>query len=349
MINFNEEYFSNNCYFFLKEREDKISLYYSVADTLTESRKKDDKKDFKKKDLKKVKNIVNKFLSSKEKVTKKDIDKELSNVSSSGEIEELIDSEGGLLNTRTPYLNMTLHPRKTMDQTITMTRTANDPITRGYRVYYGESKDSVNNLLNENKLSTMEKLILQAEKDGHIKGDYSQNVLSSAKKIAKEFDNLKNDEERKSLRDYYYDKFIIMIGKKKNITEVDYSDAFGFEETEDMDFKNTVNTLKKMGVENAVHRAKELGKLPKAKKRNGKLRQRLSEKDSIEEQEKQKMVKMVEDILAKKSNKDSDILKKDNDSSVSKILIKNLQSIKKLADKEGISISKLINILKTSE
>ena len=279
MINFNEEYFSNNCYFFLKEREDKISLYYSVADTLTESRKKDDKKDFKKKDLKKVKNIVNKFLSSKEKVTKKDIDKELSNVSSSGEIEEFVDSSGGLLNTRTPYLNMALHPRKTMDQTITMTRTSNDPITRGYRVYYGENK----------------------ENEGNV------------------------------------------------VSEVDYSDAFGFEETEDMDFKNTVNTLKKMGVENAVHRAKELGKLPKAKKRNGKLRQRLSEKDSIEEQEKQKMVKMVEDILAKKSNKDSDILKKDNDSSVSKILIKNLQSIKKLADKEGINISKLINILKTSE
>ena len=279
MINFNEEYFSNNCYFFLKEREDKISLYYSVADTLTESRKKDDKKDFKKKDLKKVKNIVNKFLSSKEKVTKKDIDKELSNVSSSGEIEEFVDSEGGLLNTRTPYLNMALHPRKTMDQTITMTRTANDPITRGYRVYYGENK----------------------ENEGNV------------------------------------------------VSEVDYSDAFGFEETEDMDFKNTVNTLKKMGVDNPVHRAKELGKLPKAKKRNGKLRQRLSEKDSIEEQEKQKMSKMVEDILAKKSNKDSDILKKDNDSSVSKILIKNLQSIKKLADKEGINISKLINILKTSE
>ena len=279
MINFNEEYFSNNCYFFLKEREDKISLYYSVADTLTESRKKDDKKDFKKKDLKKVKNIVNKFLSSKEKVTKKDIDKELSNVSSSGEIEEFVDSSGGLLNTRTPYLNMALHPRKTMDQTITMTRTSNDPITRGYRVYYGENK----------------------ENEGNV------------------------------------------------VSEVDYSDAFGFEETEDMDFKNTVNTLKKMGVENPVHRAKELGKLPKAKKRNGKLRQRLSEKDSIEEQERKKMVKMVEDILTKKSNKDSDILKKDNNSSVSKFLIKNLQSIKKLADKEGISISKLINILKTSE
>jgi hypothetical protein len=104
-----------------------------------------------------------------------------------------------------------------------------------------------------------------------------------------------------------------------------------------------------MGVENAVHRAKELGKLPKAKKRHGKLRQRLSEKDSIEEQRKQEMVKMVEDILAKKNNRDSDILKKDSDNSVSKILIKNLQSIKKLADKEGISINKLINVLKSGE
>ena len=125
--------------------------------------------------------------------------------------------------------------------------------------------------------------------------------------------------------------------------------AFGYKETKQMDFKNTVGTLKKMGVENAVHRAKELGKLPKAKKRHGKLRQRLSEKDSIEEQRKQEMVKMVEDILAKKNNRDSDILKKDSDSSVSKILIKNLQSIKKLADKEGISINKLINVLKSGE
>ena len=45
MVNFNEEYFSNNCYFFLKEGKDKISLYYSVGNTITESRKKDEKKD----------------------------------------------------------------------------------------------------------------------------------------------------------------------------------------------------------------------------------------------------------------------------------------------------------------
>ena len=49
MINFNTEYFSNGNYFFLKDRGDKISLYYSTADTLTESRKNDDRMDFDKK------------------------------------------------------------------------------------------------------------------------------------------------------------------------------------------------------------------------------------------------------------------------------------------------------------
>ena len=37
MINYNTEYFKNNLYFFIKDRGDKISLYYSVAETLTES------------------------------------------------------------------------------------------------------------------------------------------------------------------------------------------------------------------------------------------------------------------------------------------------------------------------
>jgi hypothetical protein len=278
MINFNKEYFNNNCYFFLKEREDKISLYYSVADTLTESRKEDVKKDFKKKDLKKVKNIVNKFLASKQKVSKKDIDKELSNISSPEEIDEFIGADGTMLNKAMPIKSQKLcdPANPTMEKTIA---SVSMPTNVPWRRYYGESKEE------------------------------DENVVS----------------------------------------EIDMDGAFGYKETKQMDFKHTVGTLKKMGVENAVHRAKELGKLPKAKKRHGKLRQRLSEKDSIEEQRKQEMVKMVEDILAKKNNRDSDILKKDSDGSVSKILIKNLQSIKKLADKEGISINKLINVLKSGE
>ena len=112
-----------------------------------------------------------------------------------------------------------------------------------------------------------------------------------------------------------------------------------------MDYIDTVKTLKKMGVENSVERAKEFGKLPKAKKEDGELRQRLSEKDTIEEQQKKMMKKMVEDILTKKSKDDSDVIK---NTSISKILKKNLQAIKNIADKEGISVNALIKALKSS-
>jgi hypothetical protein len=282
MISFNQEYFGNNYYFFLKESEEKITLYYSVAETLTESRKNDKKMDFNKKDKKKIKKIVTDLLNSKDKPSIKNLENKLKNVKKDGEIDELVDSDGTMLSSRIPFLNLTLTPRKTMDQTVTMSRTTNDPVTRGYRVYYGESEDEEDDV----------------------------------------------------------------------ISEVDFSDAFGYDETENLDFKNSVKKLKKMGVDNAVERTKQFGKLKGVKPKKDSrgrlvLKQRLAEKDSIEEQQRQKMVKMVEDMLAKKSKNSSDVVSKDEP--INKILIKNLQSIKKIAEKEGISINKLINILKKSE
>jgi hypothetical protein len=276
MINFNTEYYSNNYYFFLKERADKISLYYSIADTLTESRKNDERIDFDKKDSKKVKNIVGNVLKSKTNVSKNALTKKLKSIKPKKEIDELVDSDGTMLSSKIPYLNQTLTPHKTMDQTVAMARITNDPLTRGYRVYYGESEE----------------------------------------------------------------------GSDEVINEVDYSEAFGYEETKDMDFKDTVKTLKEMGVENAIERAKQFGKLPKQKREDGELKQRLSEKDSIEEQQRKKMIKMVEDMLTKKSSNNSDVVK---DKGISKILLKNIQSIKKIADKEGISINMLIKALKSNE
>ena len=279
MVNFNEEYFSNNCYFFLKEGKDKISLYYSVGDTITESRKKDEKKDFDKKNEKKLKKYVSKVLSTKEKKSREEIEKDLDTIEKDGELDELVDTDGTFNSSRIPYLNQYLTPRKTMDQTVPMARVSNDPVTRGYRVYWGESE----------------------EKD------------------------------------------------ENTISEVDYSDAFGYDETENKDFKDTVKTLKKMGVDNPVERAKQFGKLPKQKRKNGKLKQRLSEKEQIEEEQKTKMKKMVEDILAKKYNDKGEVVEKDKNKGMSQFLIKNLKSIKNLADKEGISLSDLIKQLKTDE
>ena len=122
MINFNTEYFGNNCYFYMKDRGDKISLYYNVAETLTESRKSDDKIEFDKKDEKKVKGVVSSAMKTKSKVTKKVLDKKLKGIKSKKEIDELVDEDGSLLGSRIPYLNQTLTPHKTMDQTVVATR-----------------------------------------------------------------------------------------------------------------------------------------------------------------------------------------------------------------------------------
>jgi hypothetical protein len=72
-------------------------------------------------------------------------------------------------------------------------------------------KEEIKKLVKRN-LSTAEKLIKQAEKEGHIKGDYSQMVLDTAKKIAKKWDEL-NPEEQKVMRDTYYQSFLKKIKK----------------------------------------------------------------------------------------------------------------------------------------
>lgn len=282
MIQYNKEYFYNNYYFLLKEGYDKITLYYSVADTLSEARKKDKKVEFDKKDVKKVGSFIDKILKSKSKPNSKLVDKKFKDIKDKTEIDELVDSAGTLNGSNIPIINQKLSPKKTMDQTVVAARMSNDPVTRGYRVYWGESDDEQDNV----------------------------------------------------------------------VSEVDYSEAFGYEETKDKDFEGTVKTLKTMGVDDPVGRAEEMGKDPKLDKRKVKgsfVRQRLSEKDTLEEIQKKEMIKMVEDILTKKKKNNSDVVTKDPNKGVSQFLIKNLKSIRALAEKEGVNLNDLIKALKYNE
>jgi hypothetical protein len=286
MIEYNIEYFSNNYYFLLKEGYDKISLFYSVAETLTESRKKDKKIVLNKKNEKNIKGLVSKFLKTNKKFTEKQINSKFKELDSDGEVDELVDTDGTLLGSNIPIKSQALSPINTMDKTISMARTTNDPVTRGYRVYYGESEEEQDNV----------------------------------------------------------------------VSEVNYTDVFGWEETKDMDYNDTVDTLEDMGVDNAEERADEMGKLPKQtvkkdKKGRRVLKQRLVEKEPIDEVQKQKMIKMVEDILTKKSKKDGDVVKSSSESnkSIGTFLKRNIKSIKKLAEKEGISVDQLIKALKYDE
>ena len=183
-----------------------------------------------------------------------------------GEIEELVNNDGSFSSSKLPILNPHLHPKKTMDQTVSAARITNDPIARGYRTYYGESVE----------------------------------------------------EEMK---------------------EIDMSSVFGYEETSGMTGPKAYKYfMKELGLEppDAEERVRQQGKNPFKNKK----------KITISEIQKQKAIKMLEDLLVKSKNADnSEVGKKETD--VSKILKKNIKSLKKQADREGISISELIKLLKS--
>jgi len=283
MIELGKEYFLNPYYFFLTEKTNKISLYYSIGNTLTESKKKEDKMDFDKKDLGIVKRGISKILKDKKVKTKDQIKKYFEPVEKKGEIEEFIDSDGTLKSSRIPKLDMAMAPRKTTDQTVVMTRLTNNPVTRGYRKYYGESLKKDNNVLNE----------------------------------------------------------------------IDFSDAFGYEETKDMDGKNTFKYYVKkldMDPDEAKERTKQQGKDPSGK-RTKKAPKRIRQKPgfidrmTLSEIEKNKMIKMVEDILYNIKGDDHELNEKEKP--ISKIVKKNIESLKKIADREGITLNQLIKMLKS--
>ena len=194
------------------------------------------------------------------------------------DLEELVNADGAMSNSAIPILDPKLHPKKTMDQTVSMARITNDPIARGYRTYYGESVEE--------------------------------------------------------------------------IEEVNMSGAFGYEETEDMDGKETFEYLvKDMGMdpEEAKDRTKQKGQDPSGKKDKKSpyfKDPNFITRATLSEIQKQKAIKVVEELLVKKKSSDSgDVNKKELDAS--RMLKRNLTVLKKQAEKEGVSVSDLIKMLKS--
>jgi hypothetical protein len=214
---------------------------------------------------------------------------------SNGEIEELVNSDGSMIGKSTPMLDLGMHPRKTMDQTIMATRQTNNPVVRGYRVYYGESEE-------------------------------------------------KDDE--------------------KMLDEYNLKPTFAYDETEDVStYDEADEVLVDLGIEDPFERNErlevlgfdpQLDKQLKQEKKRGECKNCFT-KRRLSELEKQKMTKMIDEILIGKKSNSNDVVKKtkeedDEDKSpISKILMRNIESIKKIAEKEGISLNKLLKHFRQSE
>ena len=246
---YRKEYYKHPYYFFLKEGKETITLYFSVQNTLSEARKKDEKISFNKKDKKYVEKELTKIFQDKKSKSTEDVKKKLEKVKS--EIEELVDYDGTFLSSKVPILNPKLAPKGTTDQEVVQNRQTNNPVTRGYRVYWGESEDEEGNV----------------------------------------------------------------------VSEVDLSDTFGGPETMGLNGPETFEKFFKdfeLPAEEAAERTRQQGKEPDSREHKKKLKRvpksikkkknyidtlTLVERRKLEEERKEKMRKMVEDmVLGKKSN-----------------------------------------------
>jgi len=277
MIEIDKEFYSKPYYFFLKEKANDFNLYFSIEKTLTEARKKDVMVKVPKDKVEMVKKYIKSLTSKKTDKSTKEVE---------GEIDELVNSDGSMSNSKIPILDPHLHPKKTMDQTVAAARITNDPIARGYRTYYGESVEEV--------------------------------------------------------------------------AEEDMSGAFGFEETKELDGKETYEYFRdelEMDEKEAWERTEEQGKDPsgeKDAKSPFKGDKNFVTRATLSEIQRQKMLKMVEDILMKQKNSNkSDVVKKQESSEseeeqkeIPKMIKKNLDSLLKQMQKQGLSKKDLIKLLK---
>lgn len=297
MINLNEEYFQSPYYFYLKNKGNKIAVYFSVGETLSESRKNDDVVVVDKEIFKDIQKIITKILNSGKKLSKEYVHKLLDSKSKStekpeGEIDELVNPDGSFISSNTPILNQRNLAKKTMDQTVRMTRSNQFPF---FRTYWSESKEN-----NSNKL----------------------------------------------------------------LDETDQSESFGFEETEDASTYDEANEIFKdeLGVKDECEREERVRRLGFDKNLDKQLKQEKKRgickncftKRRLSELEKQKMETLIDEILLSKKNISKDVVKKTKENnelnqSMEKILIRNIEAIKKLANKEGVDINKLVKHLKTGE
>ena len=383
MINFNTEYFKKPYYFFLKDKGDKMSLYYSVSENLNEAKQIDSRMDFDKSEEKNIKTFISVILSEGKKMTtgeitgrlkkyKEGITKEfketkllfkiiLSSAKQylkdkdfelSKEEKDFIKDQSGDIAKLIPLIVLQLLPGSTLATPFI--------IELGKKLGI-KMNSKIPEKYKEKEIDGEGELAEFVDADGTLLGSnipmldqqmHPRKTLDQTIKMA-----------RANQWPYYkrYWGESIENNIKNLLDEVDQSESFGFEETEDVSTYDEADEIFKdeLGVEDDMEReerVKRLGfdrnldKQLKNEKKRGMCRNCFT-KRRLSELEKQKMTDLIDEILVKKKKKTNDVVSKDDseDSPVSKILIRNIESIKKIADKEGISINKLIKHLKEGE
>ena len=380
MIEFNKEYFQKPYYFFLKDKGNKISLYYSVSPTLTEAKNEDKKMDFPKKDENKVKTFVSKILDSgkkfspeaiqnalkklladaknevlETKLLAKIISKSLGSFVKTGDFDldkedlDFMKSQSRDILKVLPIVVLQVVPGSTVATPFIVKLGQKLGIKLESKVpeKYKETEKTP-----EKENGEIDELV---DADGSMsnstipildQGQHTQWTQDMRASLAR----MSSGGFPFKARIYYGE------GKEdeKVLDEEDFHDAYGYEEIEDEDiktFKGCLSVFKDLEITDPFERYERCMQFGFDPDLDDEGKQR------IVELQKDKMKQMIDELLLGKKTKDKDVVKKDNkkdeddeeESIISKILMRNLESVKKIAEKEGIDINKLVKHLKKGE
>lgn len=375
MIEFGKEYFKKPYYFFLKDKGDMVSVYYSSSETITEAKDNDEIIDVPKKDLPKLKSFIgsvlksdklpsSEFITKKMKSFKKDAikelketrllvklvmkmarkflkDKDLKDFELDKEDVKFMKEQSKDVLKLIPIIALQLFPGSTLATPfiLELGKKLGIKLSGEMPKKYEEE--------GEKEGGEIEELV---DADGSFVGSSIPMLQQNwhPKKDTDQYVRMAHASQWPYLRIYYGES-----EEKEGdvLPEVDFSDTFGYDETEDLDYTSSIKKLKDMGVDNPKERTDVFGKM-KGQKRKKKGRKKGWLKQRLVELGDEKMEEMIDEILVSKKKKDGSVVKKENgedESVIEKLLLRNIDSIKKIADKEDIDINKLIKRLKIGE
>lgn len=370
MIEFDKEYFKKPYYFFLKDKGDKISLYYSVSNTISEAKTEDTKIDLPKSKENKIKKMVGNILNSGKKFTSDVILKQFKKL--------LVDTKKELYETRvlskivSKALNSYLKTGdfKLEQDEIRFVKSQSSDVLKVlplvvFQLVPGSSIATpfIVKLAEKAKIKLTSELPEKYKQEKKVGGEIDELIDADGSFSNSAYPILDRGQHTHWTQDMraalirmagggFPYKTRIYFGesddKKNKIEEENFEDAYGYEEMDEKNvktFTNCIKVFKNLDIKDPFERYERcmsFGFDPELDEEG---------KQRIVELQKDKMKQMIDELLLDKKTKSKDVVnKKDSSESVvAKILQRNLESIKKLADKEGIDVNKLMKHLKKGE
>jgi len=384
MIEFEKEYFNKPYYFFLKDRGNKISLHYSVSENLNEAKKEDNKIDFPKKEEKNVKNFISKTLKDSRKISLDSITKNLKKLVSSTK-EEVVETKLlGKILSRSISSFVKEGDFKLDKEDVDFIKSQSKDILKlipiiVFQLVPGSTIATpfIVSLADKAGIRLNSKIPEKYKKKEKEGGELDEFVDADGSFSSSNIPILDMGQHTQWTQDQraalirnatgmFPQRARIFYGESKEnkrpLEEEDYSETYGFKEMENVNsFNECLEVFEKLEIKDPFERYErcmsfgydpELDVELEQEKEYGECED-CDVKMRINELRKDKMKKMIDEILLNKKKKSGDVVKKDSneddESPISKILLRNIESIKKIAEKEGIDLNKLIKHLKEGE